>query len=385
MMRKTISAISAIAVLLLSLSACGQSGSKDSVAVADKLVDLKLNNNAAADGIQAWVDSVSFVPLRITEDDSFFKQVNKCVVSDSCIFLLDYFGNSVVTAWKLDGTFLFKVGQQGGGPGEYNRITDIDVANGHIYLLDSSRSMILSYDMRGDYQKTYSYRDKLKGVNDLIVTTDSCFMLGMDVELNDENQVILTDKEFNVKNVLLTFDEQTTRGHLNIGCFKRCGSRIVYYYPVSDHLYEFTLGGELSQVYNIAYGSGLPLELRKDYQRISNAKRDGKLTYFFETPFWNGNLLLSTIYSDSKKALFCADVQRHIAVKYIYDGVEPEISLSVFNFPIYMDDDRVISALDPFLYNYLDDDSKRMLGDENGAIMQEGDVLLAIYHLKKAW
>ena len=86
MMRKTISAISAIAVLLLSLSACGQSGSKDSVAVADKLVDLKLNNNAAADGIQAWVDSVSFVPLRITEDDSFFKQVNKCVVSDSCIF-----------------------------------------------------------------------------------------------------------------------------------------------------------------------------------------------------------------------------------------------------------------------------------------------------------
>lgn len=382
-MRKIMFGMMAVAAFLLLLSACGQSGSESRADFVDKLVDLKLNDNAATSEMKDWVDSVSFVPLRATEEDALFKLVNKCVVADSCMFLLDYFGNSVVTVWTLDGRFLFKVGRQGGGPGEYNKIVDIDVANGHIYLLDSSRRMILSYDMTGKYQETYSYHDKLKGVNDLAVTSDSCFLLGMDVELNDKEQVVLTDRDFNVKDVLLTFDEQTTRNHLNIGCFKRCGSRIVYYFPVSDFLYEFSLDGSLSQVYNIAYGKGIPLDIRRDYQKISNAKREGQLTYFYETPLWNGHLLLSTIYSDSRKALFCADVQRHVSAKYVYGEAEPEISLSRFNFPVYMDESIVISVLDPSLYNYLDEESKRMLGDENGEVMQRGDVLLAIYHLKK--
>lgn len=346
------------------------------------VTDLNLDSYAFSDNLSDVVDSISFVPLRATEDDALFKMINKCVVSDSCMVLLDYFGSSVATVWNLDGTFICKVGRQGQGPGEYNRITDIDVANGHIYMLDASRRTVFCYDMDGKYRQSFSYNGKLEGVNDLIVTNDSCFLLGMDVELDQERQVILADKDFNVKEVLLHFDEDVTRGHLNIGSFRRCGENIVYYYPVSDKLYVFSTDGKLNQAYNISMGKDIPLDIRKDYYKLSEVRKDRELTYFFETPFFNGNILLSTIYYESKKAAFCAYIQSHSYMRQVYDERNPSLSLSDFNFPIYLDDKRVICSLDPSLVDFLDKESKHLLGDDLLAFLEEGELLLVVYHLK---
>ena len=365
--------------LCFSLICCKSNVKQDSIGT---LIDLDLNSYKEIDKLSDVVDSISFVPLKATEDDALFKMINKCVVVDSCMILLDYFGSSVATVWGLDGTFLCKVGQQGQGPGEYNRITDIDVANGCIYLLDTSRRTIFCYDMSGKYRESFSYNGKLEGVNDLIVTNDSCFLLGMDVELDQERQVILADKDFNVKEVLLHFDEDVTRGHLNIGSFRRCGESIVYYYPVSDKLYVFSTDGQLNQAYDISMGKDIPLDIRTDYYKLSEVRKDRELTYFFETPFFNEKLLLSTIYYESKKAAYCADIQSHVYMRHVYDERNPSLSLSDFNFPIYLDDKRVICSLDPSLVDFLDKESKHLLGDDLLAFLEEGELLLVVYHLK---
>ena len=101
-----------------------------------------------------------------------------------------------MTVWDNTGTFLYKIGHQGQGPGEYSKITDFDVANQNIYLLDSGQRKILEYNLNGDFKDEYSYNGKLEGVNDLIVTSDGNFLLGLDVELSMDNQLILTDSEF---------------------------------------------------------------------------------------------------------------------------------------------------------------------------------------------
>lgn len=327
------------------------------------------------------IDSISFISLAAECEEALFKQINKCLFIGDKIYIMDYFGNSTVTVWENKGNFLFKVGKQGQGPGEYHKITDFDVSNGKIYLLDSSQRKILCYDSVGAFVDEFSYRKKIEGVNDLIVTSDSNFLLGMDVELNDSDQVILTDSKFDIKQNVLSFDKGTTRNHLNIGCFKRCGKNIIYHYPVSNDVYIFDNVGQLVQKYNISFGQMIPSDIKADYREISKQRRVRKFCYFYETPFMNEQLLLSTVFYNSKKAMLCADLGKHTFIKDVYSG-ELSFSLSNFNFPIYMDENQVVCLLDQMSYDYFDEKSKKVIDSQCRASLENGEVVLVVYHLK---
>ena len=142
------------------------------------------------------IDSISFVVLDDSNSEALFKEIDKMLYVNERFYILDYMGTSSVLVFDNKGTFLFKVGNVGQGPGEYTRVTDFDVNNDCIYLLDSRKRMIFSYDLNGKFIKHYSYSTKVAGVNDLIVTDEGDFLLGLDVEINSKEQVILTDTNF---------------------------------------------------------------------------------------------------------------------------------------------------------------------------------------------
>jgi len=347
----------------------------------EETIDLAVEKLTERQDMLDWVDSLSIIPLNTTCEDALFKQINKCLVSDDRIYLLDYFGNASLTVWNKTGNFLVKIGSQGQGAGEYHKITDFDVVDKTVYLLDSSQRKILSYTLDGHFLKEYVYNGKLEGINDLAVTSDGNFLLGLDVELSSGNQVILTDSDFDVKRVVLSFDDKTTKGHLNIGCFKRCGTNIVYNYPVSDDIYIFNTVGELVKKYKISFEKGVPEDIRNNYQEIAKQRRTSEFAYFYEPPLVCGNILLSSIFYDSKKALLAVDLQKHTFLKKIYDR-DFVFSLSYLNFPIYMDDECVCCWLNPAVYAHLDEDSKKRMGDKIVQHLEEGENALVIYHLK---
>lgn len=325
---------------------------------------------------------MSVIPLNATCEDALFKQINKCLVAGDRIYLLDYFGNASLTVWNNTGMFLVKIGSHGQGVGEYHKITDFDVVDETVYLLDSSQRKILSYTLGGRFLREYVYNGKLEGVNDLAVTSDGNFLLGLDVELSSGNQVVLTDSDFNVKRVLLSFDEKTTRGHLNIGCLKRCGTNIVYNYPVSDDVYVFDVAGEPVRKYVISFERGVPEDIRSNYQEVAKQRRANKFAYFYEPPLVCGNVLLSSIFYDSQKALLAVDLEKRTFLKKVY-GKDFVFSLSHLNFPIYMDDKRVYCWLSSAVYAHLDEDSKKRMGDKMMWHLEKGEDALVIYHLKK--
>ena len=327
------------------------------------------------------IDSISFVGLDDRNAEALFKGIDKLLYVNERFYILDYMGTSAVLVFDNKGNFLFKVGNVGQGPGEYTRVTDFDVNNDCIYLLDSRKRMIFSYDLNGKFVKHYSYLDKIVGVNDLIVTDEGNFLLGMDVELNSKEQVILTDSNFVVKKNILYFDENTTRNHLNIGNFRRCGNDVVYYYPVSDVFYRFDNKGNIVDSCNILLDDNMSFEVRKDYADIMDKRKPMNLSYFYKTPFVCGDLFITEGIYQSENGVVCADLTKRTWCWREYK-IDDHLSFSELKFPKCLDGDKIISLFSGALYEYLDEDSKFMLDARCTNILKQNGFVLVVYHLK---
>lgn len=359
---------------ILFLVSCSSSNDKDNenvwnMSVSKTELDLKEK-----------IDSISFIALDDSNPDALFKGIDKMLYVDGRFYILDYMGTSSVIVFDDKGHFLFKVGSVGQGPGEYARVTDFDVNNGRIYLLDSKKRMIFSYNLEGDFLEYYSYLDKIVGINDLIVTDEGNFLLGMDVELNSKEQVILTDTNFVVKEKILYFDENVTRNHLNIGNFRRCGKEIVYYHPVSDIFYMFDSKGKIVGSHNILLDDELPVDIRGNYERIIEEREGMNLSYFYKTPFICDNFFVTEAIYRSKNAIVCADLNKKTCFKEEY-SISDSLSFLDLKFPVYLDEDKVVCWFNGALYEYLNEESKLMLDERSKTIFKNDGFMLVVYHM----
>lgn len=370
-----------IVLLILMLTGCKNKRGEENFTGRNTILSLsEMAENAECVDL---TDSISFICLSDSCQDALFKGINKCMIHKDWIYILDYFGTSTLTVFNMDGDFLFKVGSQGNGMGEYHKITDFDVHDDKIYLLDSQLRKIFVYHGDGRFMKEYSYNGKLEGVNGMVVLSNGDFLFGMDVELNPSVQVVQSDSDFNLKRTILSFDDMTTRKHLNIGSFRRCGNKIVYYYPVSDHIYHFDNLGHIVHRYDISIGNPIPDDIKTDYELLAKRKREGQLfSYFYETPLMNRNLLAATVFSNSNKAMLFLSLDSPSFALKEYKKESISFSLSDFNFPVYMDDDAVYCNLDGMVYEYLDADSQTKIDERTKEFLSEGGNVLVVYHLK---
>ena len=87
-----------------------------------------------------------------TSDKSLIGEIDKIMVIDNNIYILDGTTNSLLS-FNREGDFLYKIDKQGKGPGEYLHLGDIiyDCKNNLLLLLDTYRHRLLKYDRRGDF------------------------------------------------------------------------------------------------------------------------------------------------------------------------------------------------------------------------------------------
>lgn len=365
--------------------ACGNK-EKVSLSISDGAENTySLNAFSETLDMAEYTDSLSFIPLDDSEPEALLKDINKCIIKDGRVYLLDFFGTESVKVFDLSGKYLFTVGTKGGGPGEFFRTFDFDVNDTGIFLLDVRGKKILSYDLNGSFREEYNYNSKLSGVNSFIATDDSRFLLGMDGSVYDDAKVLLVNSQFDVIEKVLPFQDSDTKGQLKIGSFRRCGTSVVYHYPVSDDIYLFDHSGKLTNVYKLSLNeTPIPDDIRKDYRSIVSERKMGGFNYFHETPFFNGRLFLTTMFYGSDKALFCLDIKEQKYTVKSYEGLLTllkKLTIKDFNFPIFMDENQVVCVLNQMIYDKL---------TEQDAIdtsclekMNEGGTVLLVYRLKK--
>lgn len=95
--------------------------------------------------------SVRYVKLETTPE-SYISSVSKAIFTDDQIIVLDEQSNNLLR-FDNEGRFLGAIGRSGRGPGEYVRVTQVEVNQGNktIYVFDFAQGKVLKFNLEGKF------------------------------------------------------------------------------------------------------------------------------------------------------------------------------------------------------------------------------------------
>ena len=143
-----------IVLCLLSLYACSTNIQKElSLNENCFVIDLDKNNEPSIP-LSNYYKSVKTIILE-TNKDCLLGMVTEFQAFDGFMYVLDMFVSKSLFVFDMDGRFIRKIGNMGGGPGEYIQPWDftVDMENDVIYLLDYGRR-IHKYQFDGTFVQT---------------------------------------------------------------------------------------------------------------------------------------------------------------------------------------------------------------------------------------
>ncbi len=175
------------------------------------------------------VSSVKFIKLE-DNDSAIVSGVDKLLIHNEHIYLLQIYKNPRLMVFDFSGEYLFDIGSQGGGPGEFNMPYDVLInKNGQVEILDASTIHI--YDERnGKYLESKEIGFpviKFKRVGDYYV-----FLTGGDTE----SKVITTNLELEI---IREFRPKSLRNALRpFESFHEFDNRLLYHEKLNDTIFE---------------------------------------------------------------------------------------------------------------------------------------------------
>ena len=108
------------------------------------------------------IDTLSYryIPLE-TNDRSSFGTINKVIIEDNLIFVLDIEFAKKALIFDIEGKFVGELGQKGKGPNEYILLQDLDIdrVNKQVILFDVKGRKLLYYKYNGEFIKKVQLQD----------------------------------------------------------------------------------------------------------------------------------------------------------------------------------------------------------------------------------
>lgn len=139
--------------LVIILAGCGKkSGFNDVSAIQTNdnthIINVDVLDKQENVDLSLFFSTIEVIPLEIS-DNVLLNRVNKLMVYNDTLYVLDRMGAKGLFMFNRKGDYLGNVGRIGQGPGEYSRPEDftIDVGKHVLYLLDSDRQQVHKYDL----------------------------------------------------------------------------------------------------------------------------------------------------------------------------------------------------------------------------------------------
>jgi hypothetical protein len=252
------------------LVCCGQANQRvalfeehvenDSIPVID-LSDLDLNQVPLFSDIY---DSISFVKLE-TRDDAFIGDINKIIAVDGKFIIMDADQAQSVLVFDDKGRFLNRIGRNGRGPQEYEYPSDItyDKYNDEIIINNNNRQMLMFFKLDGTFVKEIPLNFYFGALNVIDSNTIAIYRNNRGNGEDDYN-LVLIDREGNVKNQFLPIDRATDL--LSASCemaFFLYGDTLQFSPPYSRIIYALNEDGLLPR-YRVNFGDrNIPYRLLK--------------------------------------------------------------------------------------------------------------------------
>lgn len=164
------------------------------------------------DVIDGYVDEVldttTYLPLEVSES-AVLSRVHKLLADDGLYFLAD-FNHAKIAVYTHEGKLKYVLDKRGHGQGEYMEIMNFTVDEVGLYIIDNYRHKIHIYDKHTGAYVESKPTDLI--ASDMAPFGEDGFLFSvipngqkMNIE-QPENLVILTDKDFKVKDAYFPYD-----------------------------------------------------------------------------------------------------------------------------------------------------------------------------------
>ncbi|MDR2146367.1 MAG: 6-bladed beta-propeller [Tannerella sp.] len=361
-------------LLIIFLCACSFNGNKrrQNSFVSNNIHILKLENKNI-DLLSNFVDSISFLPLK-EEDDFLFATINKLIIKENYIYLLDVWVTNSLLVFDNSGNFVRKIGNRGGGPEDYVRLWDFDVDSTGVQIYDRATKQILKYDVHGNFLQKKETPFRADGFK-LLTSQKYLFSLAKEDNLY---QVILTDSNFQVKSSFFPYTKNYLDNKMTDNVFQEVQDTIFYNKLINDSIYSFSKDGELIGGVLFDFGSNIPpIDIRNDYAKMTGERKRRHFMYFYDTPFRVNNHWVGKMFNGQNKATFLynTDTDEY----YIYDLVDMKINYTDIYMPLFSNKKYIVGWLNLDIYNSFN--KKPVLDSAMINLLEEGGHLLCFYYL----
>ena len=203
--------------------------------------------------------TVRLVPLETT-NKSLLDRIQKIITTDEYIYIMDRYKGASVIIFTKDGKFVKRL-SHGQGPGELQRLYDIDYDFQNNELVAYQHSFFLFFDKQGNYLR----REKLPlGFYNLAVTPKGYVMKALteqgDIQMGDKQnyRLLFTTKNFKLNSVALP-EHKNIRAFSAYTYLHKVGDMLKITSEISDTIYQYNYkNNKLSAEFVLDYDKKLP-------------------------------------------------------------------------------------------------------------------------------
>lgn len=274
--------------------------------------------------------TTSFVILH-EDDNTMFAEINQIIDAFGKYFIVDTYGSRKVVSFDHNGKPFASYGKRGNGPGEYIFPWDVDVNADYVYILDRSRSKLLTYNHKGNYMGSRDVPFESKGFT---LLKDNKILFNLESSEGDNYQLCVTDSALNPLKYMLHYPDGYVGGWVTDAVFQKNEKGITYYCSPADTIYRLDYNGNLTGKRLLDFQNGsIHASAKIDF---ITAEEQGKLTsgmHLLNNPVElpNGICFMEvTDYSNPGAYVVVSDPAsgKHRATKFasnmsIYDVITP--------------------------------------------------------------
>lgn len=99
-----------------------QQGAEIGDVISILITDMETDNGMLSD----FADEIKMIPLEFS-DDCILGQIDKVVMSDSCIFIMENENQKGIYVFDHIGKYLYRIGSHGQGPEEFVELSDFSL------------------------------------------------------------------------------------------------------------------------------------------------------------------------------------------------------------------------------------------------------------------
>lgn len=316
-----------------------------------------------------------YIKLDNSCDDFLFKGIDKIKILGERIYILDRKLKKLIV-FDIRGKGIGTVGKRGQGPQEYLQISDFAVSNsGNIYFIDGtlgeSKLFVFDKDLH------FISLKKMPFEADIIhCLTNGKLLFGLsswNQGKNAQNKIIRTNEDGNVEQSYLQYDKYVDNAYwISFYMFVETEDAILYNKQIDNHVYQFSLSGNLLKSYYFDFGrQNVPDEDKMNIERdLDKFKQYCCLKDF---TIITDKYIAGTIWDKTQSKNFIIDIDKQ--TMYLSKEIA---SSDISNMANYYDN-QIISFIYPGKY----DDSQ--LGDLPQDIkkhVEEDNFVLCLNKLK---